>query len=78
MNTIISSRNMPMSFVMLTVVSHFLFSNLTSTFSPAKDLQIHFCISENSPLIKCCKKEEKKKEELGTTYYHLNIVLMLH
>lgn len=45
LNTIISNTNMLTSFVVLTAVSHFLFSNLTSTFSPAKeDPQIHFCI----------------------------------
>lgn len=45
LNTIISNTNMLTSFVVLTAVSHFLFSNLTSTFSSAKeDPQIHFCI----------------------------------
>lgn len=67
LNTIISNTNMLTSFVVLTAVSHFLFSNLTSTFSSAKeDPQIHFCI-----LVKihytynAVNKREKKKKQRG-------------
>lgn len=67
LNTIISNTNTLMSFVMVTVVPRFLFSNVTCTFSPAKeDPQIHFCIFVKTHHAYNAAKRRRKKNKRGT------------